>query len=86
MVYLRQGTLITTQSEKEDFRNHPARFAFACTVLDHIRFLIFLYLKGFTTLETREAAWVDPVTKTAHRIRTREGVCLAPSLIGASLS
>ncbi|KAI0283982.1 nucleic acid-binding protein [Russula aff. rugulosa BPL654] len=41
---------------------------------------------GFTTLETREAAWVDPVTKTAHRIRTREGVCQAPSLIGASLS
>jgi len=41
---------------------------------------------GFTTLETREAAWVDPVTKTAHRIRTKEGVCLAPTLIGASLS
>ncbi|KAH8998577.1 nucleic acid-binding protein [Lactarius akahatsu] len=41
---------------------------------------------GLTTLETREAAWVDPVTKTAHRIRTKEGVCLAPTLVGASLS
>ncbi|KAF8270784.1 hypothetical protein EI94DRAFT_1569952 [Lactarius quietus] len=39
-----------------------------------------------TTLETKEAAWVDPVTKTAHRIRTKEGVCLAPTLVGASLS
>ncbi|KAH9002584.1 nucleic acid-binding protein [Lactarius hatsudake] len=41
---------------------------------------------GLTTLETREAAWVDPVTRTAHRIRTKEGVCLAPTLVGASLS
>lgn len=41
---------------------------------------------GFTTLETREAAWVDPITKAAHRIRTKEGVCLAPTLVGASLS
>lgn len=41
---------------------------------------------SLTTLETREAAWVDPVTKTAHRIRTKEGVCLAPTLAGASLS
>ncbi|KAI0004514.1 nucleic acid-binding protein [Russula compacta] len=41
---------------------------------------------GFTTLETREAAWVNPLTKTVHRIRTKEGVCLAPTLVGASLS
>ncbi|KAH9997888.1 hypothetical protein BJV77DRAFT_959925 [Russula vinacea] len=34
---------------------------------------------GFTTLETKEAAWVNPLTKTAHRIRTREGMCLAPT-------
>jgi len=41
---------------------------------------------GFTTLENREAAWINPQTKTAHSIRTKEGVCLAPTLVGASLS
>ncbi|KAI0304418.1 nucleic acid-binding protein [Multifurca ochricompacta] len=41
---------------------------------------------GFTTLETREAAWINPLTKSVHIIRTREGVCLAPTLVGASLS
>jgi len=41
---------------------------------------------GFITLDTREAAWVDPTTKSAHRIRTKDGVCVAPTLIGASLS
>ncbi|CAL1713247.1 unnamed protein product [Somion occarium] len=41
---------------------------------------------GFTTLETKEAAWVNPVTKTVHRIRSTEGVCVAPSFVGASLS
>ncbi|KAI0051153.1 nucleic acid-binding protein [Auriscalpium vulgare] len=41
---------------------------------------------GFTTLESREAAWVNPATKTVHRIRTKAGVCLAPTLVGASLS
>jgi len=41
---------------------------------------------GFTTLETREAAWVNPVTRSAHRIRTKDGVCLAPTFVGASLS
>lgn len=41
---------------------------------------------GFTTLETREAAWVNPVTKSVHRIRTQSGYCLAPTLVGASLS
>ncbi|KAI0061685.1 nucleic acid-binding protein [Artomyces pyxidatus] len=41
---------------------------------------------GFTTLETKEAAWVNPVTKSVHRIRTKEAVCVAPTLVGASLS
>lgn len=41
---------------------------------------------GFTTLESHEAAWVDPVTKSAHRIRTKDGVCMAPTFVGASLS
>ncbi|THV05314.1 nucleic acid-binding protein [Dendrothele bispora CBS 962.96] len=41
---------------------------------------------GFTTLESLEAAWVNPVTKSVHKIRTKEGVCLAPTLVGASLS
>ncbi|KAK0201895.1 hypothetical protein DFS33DRAFT_1030352 [Desarmillaria ectypa] len=41
---------------------------------------------GFITLETREAAWVNPKTKKIHRIRTKEGVCIAPTFVGASLS
>ncbi|TBU62338.1 hypothetical protein BD310DRAFT_811399 [Dichomitus squalens] len=41
---------------------------------------------GFTTLETREAAWVDPETKSVHKIRTKDGVCVAPNFVGASLS
>ncbi|KAF9267440.1 nucleic acid-binding protein [Marasmius fiardii PR-910] len=41
---------------------------------------------GFITLGTREAAWVNPATKSVHRIRTKDGVCVAPTLIGASLS
>jgi len=41
---------------------------------------------GFTTLDSREAAWVNPATKSAHKIRTKEGVCVAPTLVGASLS
>ncbi|KAH7102529.1 nucleic acid-binding protein [Auriculariales sp. MPI-PUGE-AT-0066] len=41
---------------------------------------------GFRTLDTREAAWVDPATGSVHRIRTQNGVVLAPTLVGASLS
>ncbi|GBE84916.1 hypothetical protein BKA93DRAFT_735979 [Sparassis latifolia] len=41
---------------------------------------------GFITLETREAAWVDPATKSVHKIRTKDGTCLAPTFVGASLS
>jgi len=41
---------------------------------------------GFITLDTKEAAWVDPTTKSVHRIRTKDGVCVAPTLVGASLS
>jgi aminoacyl tRNA synthase complex-interacting multifunctional protein 1 len=41
---------------------------------------------GFTTLDTKEAAWVNPVTKKVHKIRTASGACVAPTLIGASLS
>ncbi|KIK27365.1 hypothetical protein PISMIDRAFT_93129, partial [Pisolithus microcarpus 441] len=41
---------------------------------------------GFTTLETKEAAWINPVTKSVHRIRTKDGVCVAPTFVGASLS
>ncbi|KNZ81265.1 hypothetical protein J132_02036 [Termitomyces sp. J132] len=41
---------------------------------------------GFTTLETREAAWVNPATKSVHKIRTKDGVCIAPTFVGASLS
>ncbi|KAJ3549160.1 hypothetical protein NM688_g5210 [Phlebia brevispora] len=41
---------------------------------------------GFTTLDTKEAAWVNPVTKSVHKIRSSKGVCIAPTLVGASLS
>lgn len=41
---------------------------------------------GFTTLDTHEAAWINPVTKSVHRIRTKDGVCVAPTFVGASLS
>lgn len=41
---------------------------------------------GFVTLDSREAAWVNPETKSVHRIRTKDGVCVAPTLVGASLS
>ncbi|KAJ7600556.1 hypothetical protein C8J56DRAFT_999750 [Mycena floridula] len=41
---------------------------------------------GFITLDSREAAWVNPQTASVHKIRTKEGVCIAPSLVGASLS
>lgn len=41
---------------------------------------------GFITLESHEAAWIDPATKSVHRIRTKEGVCMSPSFVGASLS
>ena len=41
---------------------------------------------GFTTLDTHEAAWINPVTKSVHKIRTKDGVCVAPTFIGASLS
>ncbi|WVR08853.1 methionine-tRNA ligase, beta subunit [Kwoniella sp. DSM 27419] len=41
---------------------------------------------GFITLENREAAWIDPETKSVHRIRTKDGVLLAKSYVGASLS
>lgn len=41
---------------------------------------------GFTTLDTHEAVWINPVTKSVHRIRTKDGVCVAPTFVGASLS
>ncbi|KAJ8581996.1 nucleic acid-binding protein [Rhizopogon salebrosus TDB-379] len=41
---------------------------------------------GFTTLDTKEAAWINPVTKSIHRIRTKDGICVAPNFVGASLS
>lgn len=41
---------------------------------------------GFITLDSKEAAWVNPVTKTVHKIKSEKGVCVAPTLVGASLS
>jgi aminoacyl tRNA synthase complex-interacting multifunctional protein 1 len=41
---------------------------------------------GFITLDTLEAAWIDPETKSVHKIRTKEGVCKVDKYKGASLS
>ncbi|KAJ9095789.1 hypothetical protein QFC20_006584 [Naganishia adeliensis] len=41
---------------------------------------------GFITLDTLEAAWVDPETKSVHKIRTKDGVCAVQKFKGASLS
>ncbi|WWC90983.1 methionine-tRNA ligase, beta subunit [Kwoniella dendrophila CBS 6074] len=41
---------------------------------------------GFITLDTKEAAWIDPETKSVHKIRTKDGVLKTRNLIGASLS
>ncbi|KAE8543599.1 methionine-tRNA ligase, beta subunit [Cryptococcus gattii VGV] len=41
---------------------------------------------NFITLENREAAWIDPQTKSVHRIRTKDGVLKSQSFVGASLS
>ncbi|KZV70199.1 nucleic acid-binding protein [Peniophora sp. CONT] len=41
---------------------------------------------GFITLDSREAAWVNPATKSVHKIRTSAGVCTSATLVGASLS
>ncbi|KAL8283807.1 hypothetical protein RQP46_005239 [Phenoliferia psychrophenolica] len=40
---------------------------------------------GFTTLDTKEAAWVSE-DKKVHRIMSAKGVCTVPTLVGASLS
>ncbi|KAF5315074.1 hypothetical protein D9619_007291 [Psilocybe cf. subviscida] len=34
---------------------------------------------GFITLDTKEAAWVNPVTKTVHKMKSEKGVCVAPT-------
>ncbi|ORY92391.1 hypothetical protein BCR35DRAFT_285723 [Leucosporidium creatinivorum] len=40
---------------------------------------------GFTTLDTKEAAWVSP-EGAVHKIVTAKGVCAPKTLVGASLS
>ncbi|BGO94035.1 hypothetical protein NBRC10512_003668 [Rhodotorula toruloides] len=41
---------------------------------------------GFTTLENKDAAWVDKESGKVHKIVTDKGVCAAPNFVGASLS
>ncbi|BGP16044.1 G4 quadruplex nucleic acid binding protein [Rhodosporidiobolus nylandii] len=41
---------------------------------------------GFTTLENRDAAWVDKESGKVHRIVTDKGVCAPKNFVGASLS
>lgn len=42
-------------------------------------------IAGFTTLDSREAAWVSP-EGAVHKIVTAKGVCAPKTLVGASLS
>lgn len=42
--------------------------------------------QGFTTLENRDAAWVDPGSGTAYRIVTKDGPCKPNTFVGATLS
>ncbi|GAA5928630.1 Arc1p [Sporobolomyces koalae] len=41
---------------------------------------------GFTTLDNKEAAWVDKESGKVHKIVTSRGVCAASNFVGASLS
>ncbi|KAM0748090.1 nucleic acid-binding protein [Meredithblackwellia eburnea MCA 4105] len=41
---------------------------------------------GFTTLGSKEAAWVNKEDGKVHKIVSARGVCTAPNFIGASLS
>ena len=41
---------------------------------------------GFTTLENKDAAWVDKESGEVHKIVTSKGVCAAGTYVGASLS
>lgn len=43
-------------------------------------------MTDFTTLDTKEACWINPTDKTTHRIVTAKGSCKAPTFVGASLS
>lgn len=45
-----------------------------------------MLFQGLVTLDTLEAAYVDPETKSVHKIRTKDGVCVAKKFKGASLS
>ena len=64
----------------------PSLDAFPLSQLNPKKKIFETIQPGFTTLDTREAAWINPATKSVHRIRTKDGVCIAPTFVGASLS
>ncbi|KAH8826789.1 tyrosine--tRNA ligase, cytoplasmic [Flagelloscypha sp. PMI_526] len=41
---------------------------------------------GLITLESKECAWINPETKSVHRIMTKEGAVVAPNFVGGTLS
>ena len=41
---------------------------------------------GFTTLENKDAAWVDKESGKVHKIVTSKGLCAAGTYVGAGLS
>jgi hypothetical protein len=82
-IQCRRDPIAPVESKEEDIRGHTTR-SVSCSrnaTVAHSSVNI-----GFTTLDTKEAAWVNPETKSVHRIRTKHGFCLAPTFIGASLS
>jgi aminoacyl tRNA synthase complex-interacting multifunctional protein 1 len=62
----------------------PGKFPFRISCIAMV--LIIAIYTGFVTLDSKEAAWINPSTKSVHKIQTKKGVCVAPTLVGASLS
>lgn len=67
------------------YPNHPlpAPDATPLYLLDRER--LDVIWSEFTTLGTRQVAWVNPATGSTHRVRVGDGVCFAPTLVGASV-
>jgi len=85
-VELVEPPLESEPGERVYFEGAEFENAVALTQLNPKKKIFEAIQPGFITLDTKEAAWINPETKGVHRIRTKHGFCLAPTLIGASLS
>ena len=66
--------------------NLVIRFTLREKILRVRNIFLFITYLSFTILESREAAWIDPVIKSVHKIRSTKGVRQAPTPVGVSLS